>query len=101
MQEGIREADVEAGLVGTVGVGEDETNGESSINIGTLRCVKWVAGEKFLCNTGSPVWRSEMMWRCGMQGREGGSRQRGYDSCCCMAETYTILYKLRKGGGKG
>ena len=86
--------------MGTVGAGEDETNGGSSINTGTLSCVGWVAGEKFLCNMGSPVWCSEMMWRCEMWGREGGSRQRVYDSCCCMAETNTILYKLKnkKGG---
>ena len=36
-----------------VGVRESETNGESSINICTLSCVEWIAGEKLLFNTGA------------------------------------------------
>ena len=55
-----RDADVENRLVGTAGEGEGGTNGESSINICTLSCVEWIAGEKLLFNTGSPVWCSVM-----------------------------------------
>ena len=35
--------------------GESETSGESSIDIYTLACVKQIACEKLLCNTGSPA----------------------------------------------
>ena len=71
MQEGTREADVEDGLVGTEGAGEDETDGESSINIGTPSCVKYTAGEKFLYSTGSPVLCSDdtEVWDAGKGGR--------------------------------
>ena len=44
----------------TVGKAQSGTDGESSINIYTLSCVKWIAAEKFLYNTGSPVWHSVM-----------------------------------------
>ena len=37
----------------TVGEGERGTNGESSIDIYTLPCVKQIAGEMLLYNTGS------------------------------------------------
>ena len=37
---------------------EREKKGESSVNIYTLPCVKQIAGEKLLHNTGSPTWRS-------------------------------------------
>ena len=50
------DADVENGLVDTVGERGSRMNGESSINIYTLSCVKWIVGEKLLYNTGSPVW---------------------------------------------
>ena len=39
--------------VDTVGEGESGINGESSINIYTLSCVKWMAGGKILYHTGS------------------------------------------------
>ena len=46
-------------------------NRESSINISTLLCVKWIAGAKLLYNTGSLVWCSVMTWTGGMgEGRE-------------------------------
>ena len=38
----------------TVREGESGTNGESSTTIYTLSGVRWVAGEKLLCRTGSP-----------------------------------------------
>ena len=51
---------MENGFVDIVREGESGTNGESSINICTLSCVEWIAGEKLLFNTGSPVWCSVM-----------------------------------------
>ena len=39
--------------VNTVGEGESGMNGESSINIYTLSCVKWIADGKILYHTGS------------------------------------------------
>ena len=35
-------------------------NGGSSTNVYTLSCVRWIAGEKLLYNTGSPGWHSVM-----------------------------------------
>ena len=37
----------------TVQEGESGTNGESSINIHTQLGVRWIAGEKLLCSTGT------------------------------------------------
>ena len=48
------------------------SNGDSSININTLPGVRWLASEKLLCSTGSPVWCSVMTWRDGMEAGEGG-----------------------------
>ena len=39
----------------TMGEGEHGMDGESSINIYTLSCVKWIGGEKLLYNIGSKV----------------------------------------------
>ena len=44
----------------TVWKGVSGTNGEGSINIYTLSCVKWIVAEKLLYNTGNPVWCSVM-----------------------------------------
>ena len=52
--------DVKNGLVDTVWERVSGMNGESSINTYTLLCVRWIAGEKLLHNTGSPVWCSLM-----------------------------------------
>ena len=52
MQERNRDAVAESGLVGTIGEGEDELNGGSSIGIDTPSWVKWAAGEKLPYNTG-------------------------------------------------
>ena len=49
------DADVENGLMDTVGEGKSGMNREGSININTLSCLKWIAGEKLLHKTGSPV----------------------------------------------
>ena len=47
------DTDVENELVDAVGEGVYGTNGENSINIYTLSCVKLIAGEKLLYNTRS------------------------------------------------
>ena len=76
-----------------VGEGESGRNGENTININTLSGVRWIAGEKLLRSTGSPVWCSVMTWRDGMREvMEGGyGRIIMADLCCCMAETNTKL----------
>ena len=66
-----------SGLVDTVGEGVSGTNGESSINIYTLSCARWIAGEKLPCSTGSQVWYLAVTWRDGRGGGERGSRGRG------------------------
>ena len=63
-------------LVDTVGERESGTNGESSINIYTLSCVKYIAGEKLLYNTESPAWHSVMSG--GVEG--GGVSGEGRDA---------------------
>ena len=60
LQEWNGDASIENGLVHTVWEGESGTNGESSINIYTLSCVKQMDSGKLLCNTGSPAWLSVM-----------------------------------------
>ena len=42
----------------------------------TIRC-GWIAGEKLLRSTGSPVWHSVMTWRDGKVGGEGDQTGRG------------------------
>ena len=54
------DSDKENGLVDPVGEGESGTNGESSIDIYTLPCVKQISDEMLLYNTGSPAWHSGM-----------------------------------------
>ena len=44
-------SDIEDELVDRVGEGESGTNGESSIDIYILSCVKQIAAEKLLYNT--------------------------------------------------
>ena len=74
-----------------VGEVENETNGGSSINMYTLLGVRWIAGEKLLCSTGSTVWCSVIPGG-GTETRDTG------DVCiimanlhCCMTETTTTL----------
>ena len=52
----------------TVGEGGSGTNGESNTNIRTLSGVRWIAGEKVLGSTGSPLWCSVMTWKAGLGG---------------------------------
>ena len=58
--QGRNDADIENGLVDTVGDGEGGTNGESGIDIYKLSCVKETVGGKLLYNTGTPAWCSVM-----------------------------------------
>ena len=60
LQRRNRDVHVENALVDPSGEGEGRTNGESSINIYTLSCVKQTAGEKLLYDTGSPAQCSMM-----------------------------------------
>lgn len=88
----------ENGLVDTVGEGESETNGESRSTY-IPSCVKWIAGEKLLHNTGSPIWHSVMTQGGGMGGG-GGRLKRDIctntaDSPCCTAgNQYNIVKKF-------
>ena len=50
-----RDANTENGLVDTVGEGKSGMNGESSINIYTLSCIKQILGKKLLHKTGGPA----------------------------------------------
>ena len=61
-------------VVNTAGEGETGTNGESSIDIYTLLCVKQTVIAKLLNNTGGPVWHSVMGWG---EGREAQDSSRG------------------------
>ena len=70
MQGRTGDADIENGLVDTVGEGESGIDGEGSVNVYTLSGIRWIAGAKLLCSTGNPVWCSVMTWRGGKRGRE-------------------------------
>ena len=58
--QGRNDADIENGLVDTVGEGEGGTNGASGVDIYKLSYVKETAGGKLLYNTGTPAWHSVM-----------------------------------------
>ena len=73
------ETDVENGLVDIVAEGKSGMNGESSIDIYTLPCVKQIAGEKLLYNTGSPALRSN-----DLEGWDGGRRGRLKSGGICV-----------------
>ena len=91
------DSDAENSFVDTAGEGESGTNGESSIDIYTLSCVKYTASDKLLHKTGSPPaddlwWPGERAWGGG-RGREA---QEGRDTCmvdshCYSAEANTTL----------
>lgn len=69
-------ADIDNGLVDTVVEGKSGMNGENSINIYTLPCVKCIVSSH--CIMGSPAWCSVL--ECG-EGREAhkGGDQYNYD----------------------
>ena len=70
--------DVEHGFVDTVRQGESEMNRESSIDIHTLSCVKWITGEKLLYKTGSPALCWALWWPGGRHsGREAKLKREG------------------------
>ena len=79
---------MENGLVDTVGEGDSGTNGESSINIYTLSCVKQIADKKLLYNAGSPAWLSGSLRGVGWE--EETEAQEGGDVCIIM--TYLHCY---------
>ena len=54
----------------TMGEGESEMNGESSINIHTQSGMRWIAGGKLLYCTGSPVSGDDLEGQ-DVAGREG------------------------------
>ena len=81
-----RNTDLENRPVDTVGEEKRGTNGESRINIYTLSCVKQIAGEKLLYNTGSPAWHSVMTSRDGMGRGDERQAQKGGKICINMAD---------------
>ena len=85
MQGRSGDADTENGLADTAGEGETGMNGQSNTDIYTPPCAKQIAGEKLLCNTGSPVWCSEMTQRGGV--REGKEGLRGSEQVSLVAKT--------------
>ena len=58
-----------------LGEGESQTDVESSTDKYIVLCIKQIAGERLLFNTGSPAWCSAMTERVD-EGREGRSRGR-------------------------
>ena len=52
-----RDAAIEIRLADTVREGKSGTNGESSIDAYREPCVKQIAGEKLLHNTGGSAWQ--------------------------------------------
>ena len=60
LQGGNTDTDVVNGLVDVAGEGEGGMNWESSIDIYTLPCAKYIASRKLLYNTGSSAWCSVM-----------------------------------------
>ena len=71
--------------------GKVGANGKRNIDVCTPSCVKWIAGEKLLYNTGSPAWHSAMTLRGGMGGGEGGDVYIVMADSRCTAETHTTL----------
>lgn len=64
----------------------------------TLSCVRWMAAEKLLCRTGTPVWCSgndtEGYEEEGREGKKGGIVYIIMaDSCCSMAENQHNIVK--------
>ena len=72
--------------------GRSGANGESGVGKYTLSCIKWIASEKLVYNTGSATWFPERVeW---VEGRET-QQEILYiimtDLHCCTAETNTTL----------
>ena len=77
----------------TVGEGESRMNGESSLDICTLPCVKWIAAEKLLHNREPSLTLCDdlegMGWGEGREAQGGNIHAIMADSHC--TETNTIL----------
>ena len=95
-----RDMGIQNRFMHTVEEGEVGMNWESSMEIHTLPCVKWIANGKLLHRAGSLAW---CLWN--IQGWDGmGGRtevQEGADmclpltdSCWCMVETGTTLESI-------
>ena len=93
--QGRNDTDVENGLVDSIGEGEGGTDGESGIDIYKLSCVKEIAGEKLLYNTGPQP--GALWWPRGVGWEEEREAHKGEDICIIMvdssrmAETHTTL----------
>lgn len=82
----------ENGLVDTVG--RERVRQMEKVDQHIYASWKWIAGEKLLHNTGSPIWHSVMTQGGGMG--EGRRLKRDIctntaDSPCCTAETNITL----------
>ena len=87
-------ADVGNGLVDTVGEGESETNGESSVNIYSLSGVRWIVGEKLLHNTGSLVLCSLMTW-----GQAEGWEAHERGNICMILFSLSVMFNSLQSHG--
>ena len=75
MQGGNGDTDTENRRVYPVREGESGANGESSIGIYTLSCVKYIASEKLIYNTGSATWFPRRVeWVEGRETPQGENR---------------------------
>ena len=78
----------------TVGEGASRMNGEGSLDICTLPCVKWIAGEKLLYNREPSVAHCDdlegMGWGEGKEAQEGGKICAIMADSRCCTETNTI-----------
>ena len=73
--------------------GEGGMNGECNINIHRRPYVKQIAGEKLLCNTGSPAWLSlETHLDMKVGGREAQEGRDIYVYVCVYVCVYIYIY---------
>ena len=88
MQGNSGDSDVENGLVDTLGEGETDRNGESTIDMYTLPCATKIAGEKQGAQPGA-LWRPGGVWsRMRREVHKGGDTCIIMaDLCCFMTET--------------
>ena len=89
------DADIEDGLVDTVGKGKCGMNRESSIKIYILPCVKYIPRRRgFIKEGAQPGLYDDLAWWD--RGEEGGLRRRWYVcACVCMCvSVYKILFYI-------
>lgn len=83
-------ADVGDGLVHTVGEGESETKGESSVNMHSLSGGRWIVGEKLLYITQEV--QSGALWWPGGRGKGGRLKRQGiYVWSCSVSQACSTL----------